>query len=584
MKRDYQNRVYITYICVALCLFVSGCEQSTDKEVTKEVSPTEHLSAQLIKDKFKGIKFVDITNESGFNYEHEPPTFLTQSDSGLNTVLLLCGGVAAGDYDNDGWVDLYVVRGGRHNNNNLLYRNMGDGSFKVVPNSGLGRSGNGCGPIFADINGDGFVDLFIGGAYERKIKPVKETIVKKPEIFFNRGDDTFEDVTSKAGLVTNRNTISAAFGDYDLDGDLDMFTSHWGKYEGPEEVHIWKNDGDGGFTAAAEETKLKGIFPNTDYSFTPNFTDINNDGWPDLLIVSDFESSMVLENKKDGTFSDITNPLVISDQNGMGSAIGDYDNDGDLDWFISSVWSSSGEAPKGGAWSVSGNRLFKNNGHGKFTDVTDEAGVRKGYWGWGSCFADFDNDSNLDIFHVNGFGDSKSSHWKDHVSEFLNDPSRLFMSNGDGTFTEQSKLLGIDDNGQGRGLVCFDYDRDGDVDIFIANYGEAPKFYRNDMKNDNHFVNIRLKYNSPNSQAIGAKIYISYSGNTYMREIRINNNYVSQNPPEAHFGLGKTGVIDEVKVIWPGREMKQTIINNVSVDQFLVIENKQDRGRSITLN
>src|SRR5262249_18364358 len=154
-----------------------------------------------------------------------------------------------------------------------------------------------------------------------------------------------------------------------------------------------------------------------DYSLAPNFADINNDGWPDLLIASDFGTSMVFLNNQDGTFKHVTNPTVITDQYGMGATVGDYNNDGNLDWFVTSIWSSNPDNMH------NGNRLYRGHGDGTFEDVTTQAGVRMGGWGWGATLADLDNDGNLDIFHVNGF-----------PPDYFTDPSVLFLSNGSGTF------------------------------------------------------------------------------------------------------------------------------------------------------
>ena len=268
----------------------------------------------------------------------------------------------------------------------------------------------------------------------------------------------------------------------------------------------------------------------------------------------------------DGVFSESTGS-ILSDQNGMGSAVGDYDGDGDMDWFVSSIFDPNGAEAH---WGTTGNRLYQNDGSGTFTDVTESAGVREGFWGWGSCFADFDNDGWLDLFHVNG--------WRTRVTnEFSADPSRLFMSNGDGTFTEASLVNGLVDDGQGRGVVCFDADRDGDIDIFVSNNGDGPSFYMNQVVEVNRDVEIRvvnylevvLRGPSPNTQGIGALITITPStGGTQVREIRAGSNFVSQNPAEAHFGLGDATSVD-LSVRWP--DGTESTVLNVAANQLLVL-------------
>ncbi len=297
---------------------------------------------------------------------------------------VIAGGVAAGDYDRDGWVDLYLVRGDIAAN--LLYRNKGDGTFEEVGEAaGVAlRDALGSGPIFADFSGDGWLDLFIGG--------VNGT---GPSVYRNRGDGTFEDITASSGLAALSNSFGAAFGDIDLDGDLDLYVSHW--QPAKSGGYLFRNNGDDTFS---DITVAAGVVAPGINDFTPNFADINNDGWPDLLVAGDFGTSQVFMNDGDGTFTNVTDRTVITDENGMGAAIGDYDHDGDLDWFVSSIRDLD---PPLGNWDGSGNRLYRNRGDGTFEDVTGDAGVRDGFWGWGSCFGDFNNDSHLDLYHVNGY-------------------------------------------------------------------------------------------------------------------------------------------------------------------------------------
>ncbi|MCP3961516.1 MAG: CRTAC1 family protein [bacterium] len=480
--------------------------------------------------------FVDVTVAAGLTYEHGYVDGLTERRG-------IVGGVAAGDYDNDGLVDLYAIRGDI--GPNLLFRNMGDGTFEEVgAAAGVDLTGQvGSGPLFADFDGDGRLDLFVGEVEDAPLT-----------VFRNLGDGTFEDDTARSQIASQIQTFSASAGDYDLDGDLDLFLTFWNSdiLAG----FLWRNRGDGVFDDVSDA-----VLPmdDLDLTFTGNFTDVDDDGWPDLLVASDFGNSQVLMNRQASFFESVTTP-VISDENGMGASVGDYDNDGDLDWFVTSIWDPDGD-PEGN-WGITGNRLYRNDGGGAFSDVTDVAGVRHGYWGWGSCFADFDNDGHLDIFHVNGFTNP-------FAEEFHEDPSRLYVGSGDGTFTEQSVARGIDDTGQGRGVVCFDMERDGDVDILVANNSQAPRLFRNDGGNDQHFLGVRLSGPGTNSQGIGAKVRVTAGGVTQLREIRAGSNYVSQDPAEAHFGLGAAATVDQLEVEWPGGET--TVLGPLASDQILTV-------------
>ncbi|MBI3784769.1 MAG: CRTAC1 family protein [Deltaproteobacteria bacterium] len=515
---------------------------STTATATPSSSPTPPAPSPTAKPLNPAIAFTDVTNDAGLNY----------SDGAA-----LRGNVAAGDYDGDGWTDVYMVRRQMGPSRpNPLFHNRGDGTFEEVANS-PGMLGTGA--TFADIDGDGRLDLYISGISG-----------SSPQLYRNVGGGSFMDVTAKAGFAIDYEADenrSAAFGDYDRDGYLDLFMTHWGSPISPGRTieNLWHNNGDMTFSGVTNHASLQGLTsvvlgrPESSWMYTPNFADINNDGWPDLLVAADFATSRVYLNNHDGTFTDATNQ-VISDENGMGAAVGDYDNDGNLDWFVSSIWDPVDE-PELPYLGVTGNRLYRGHGDGTFDDVTDAAGVREGWWGWGSCFADFNNDGNLDIFHVNG-----QLHY---VPLFVTDPSRLFISNGDGTFTERSHELGMDDHGPGLGVVCFDYDGDGDIDILVANDSQSARLYRNDGGNQNAFLDVKLSGRAPNTEAIGARVYATSGGQTQMRELRAGSNFASQDPVVAHFGLSDATVVDSVRVVWP--DQTSTTMTNVTARQHLVI-------------
>lgn len=485
--------------------------------------------------------FTDVTSSVGITHRHRCDII---SRGRQEERQMISGGMAIGDYDNDGWPDIYAVGGSGETN--VLYRNLGNGRFeKIGPDAGVALKGTeGSGAIFADIDGDDWLDLFVTG--------INDT---RPTLFRNRGDGTFDDITARSGLDKVVNSFSASFGDIDRDGDLDLYIAHW--FPAQSSGQLWRNQGDGSFT---DITEAAGLANAGMYDFTASFTDINNDGWLDLLVASDYGTSKVFKNNKNGTFTNATTP-DISDENGMGSSVGDYNNDGHIDWFVTSI-STGG---------ISGNRMYKNRGDGTFADTTQRAGVRIGHWAWGSCFADFNNDGYLDIFHVNGFGRPALN----YEGESNREPSVLYMSNGKNwfgqvTFTERAKELGIDDTMHGRGVACFDYDRDGDIDIYIGNNNQTPKLYRNNSPKGKNFLTIKLKGISPNTDAVGARIYVKTGWTQQMREIHSGASYISQEPLETHFGLNKSDIADEVRIVWPSQ--RTTIMKKVAVNQFLVIE------------
>ena len=493
-----------------------------------------------------------------------------------NQHLLMSSGLAAGDVNHDGYPDLLLLGGklGRAR----LYLNRRDGTFAdASARSGLSLDGNTNGATFAEMNGDGHLDLIVGGQTARPTLDDEDNVRQDLYVYFGNGDGSFTLATQHAGIPTpGRDMASTAFGDYDLDGDLDLLIAHWNLIAtGGEEVHLWKNRGDGRFAPANVEAGVAGSFGARHFSFAPSFSDINGDGWPDLLIAGDFETSQVFVNEGGRRFRNATNPFVINDENGMGSAIGDYDNDGDLDWFVSSVFDPAKQeiATAIGTWGSSGNRLYRNAGDGTFEDVTDAAGVREGFWGWGSCFADFDNDGDLDLFHVNGFGYADSDIWREYAAKFMGTPARLYESNGDGTFTERAAALGIADTGEGRAVSCLDYDRDGDVDVVIVNHHDTVRIYENRLREQilrrSNFLGVRLSAGPGNPRAAGAKIAVHAGGSVQIRELRIGSNYLSQNPAEAHFGLGGIERIDKLVVHWPDRARTVSEHADIAVNQWI---------------
>ncbi|GAA4652692.1 hypothetical protein GCM10023116_49760 [Kistimonas scapharcae] len=572
--------------------------------------------------------FTDVTQAAGL-ITHREISVQAQKGGVIHnygatiTKLIMNGGVAAGDINGDCLVDLIVDQGDRKAAAVMI--NQGKGFYQQPEhNWGLSDAHDLTGAVLVDLNGDGWLDLFAGSMD-----------AESPTVFLNNGRGRFLPV-SRAGFRVGRSTVGAGFGDVDGDGDLDAWLAHWDVTVGAEEEHLWRNDGRGLFSGIARDYGVNGQIGERDFVFTPNFADFNNDRLPDLALASDFLTSQYFINQSGKRLDNQTDKTVISDENGMGAAIADFDNDGDLDWFVTSIYvpEGKGESAEGGlGWGFKGNRLYLNEGEkdGRlvFNDVTEIAGVADGGWGWGSCAADFNNDGWLDIFHANGFYidlretrpdllyllellnvddfevddrystfEAFSSSLTVSLSEqqrtdleafyylslfrkaflgkaggFREQRSRLFINQQDGTFRDVALEYGITDQRQGRGVSCLDYDRDGDIDLLVANNTGSAVLYRNNVHGQDsditHFLTVKLLGHAPNRHGIGARIYLYSAAGQQMREVRVENNYMSQNPLESHFGLGSDEIVKRLRIVWP--DGTEQVLEDVPADQILVI-------------
>ena len=510
--------------------------------------------------------FIDVTEAVGLGYP--PAAGNTGKDSEADGRPKEDGGLTLADIDNDGRLELYVAYGNR------LFGWNGARFESLEGNSGIAPTANGRAGYVIDLDEDGWPDFL--SIQTRRIRAYR-----------NDGTGRFAKIGNPFGDRRDRATHSIAAADYDNDGDLDLFFAHWSNvWNGvrPPSRYLWRNGGGGRFEDMSHIVPVRpgrlSVSKDTtlayEMSFSPTFADIDGDGDPDLLLAGDFRTSQVLRNESGRVFTDITD-AAITDDNGMGAAVGDYDGDGHIDWFVTSIHDVEGRPDFG----PTGNRLYRNRGDGRFEDTTAIAGVREGGWGWGACLADFDNDGHRDLFHTNGWFDEHVTGpdgEEREVTAFLEDPSRLFMSNGDGTFTERAAELGIEHTGQGRGVVCADYDGDGRVDILIANHSASPTVYRNVFEGGNHWLAIDLAGRHANRRGIGARVTVRAASGVQVQEVRFGGSYLSQAPPTLHFGLGADSTVHSIEVIWPGPGRAVSRLDNVAADRRLTIREPAPAG------
>lgn len=530
-------------------LLVAGAGCSSD-----ETTPTIPTAAP---------SFVDVTESAGIVFEPADPLCVSCEN-------WVGGAVAIGDYDGDGDDDIYLTR---RDTADMLFRNESDGTFvDVAATAGLGDPtipSNGA--AWADIDSDGDLDLL-----------VTTQGATRHYLFVNTDGQFREDALARGVALESEaatSGFSASFGDFDRDGWLDLHITEW-RRELPQgalsRAVLLRNRGESapGFfedVTDAAGVSLAALRPGAVFAFTSTFSDLDDDGWPDLAIAGDFGTSRLFWNNQDGTFTDGTLAAGVGgDENGMGSAIGDYDGDGRLDWFVTSIFDPDPRCPPPCDWGASGNRLYRNRGDRTFEDTTEATGVRDGGWGWGASFLDYDNDSHLDLVMTNG------TVMAEHTVEdkYNDDPMRLWRSSADG-FVELATSAGLAETGPGKGLAIFDYDQDGDQDIVVVNDPGGPRLFRNDGGNRASWLRLKLQGQFPNQAALGARVelFAPDGSLTQVREVRGGNQFLGQSETIVHFGLGATERIGRVRVRWPdGTE--ENVAENAELNQVLLVRKR----------
>ena len=529
-------------------------------------------------------KFVDVARVAGLS----TPT--TYGGRTTNKYILETTGSGAAflDYDNDGWLDVFLVNGTTLEGDqsprptNRLYRNNRDGTFtETTRESGVAHTGWGQGVCTGDIDNDGFEDMLV-------------TYWGQNILYRNDGRGRFVPGTEKAGLVVEETRWGAgcSFFDYDKDGLLDLVVINYIDFDleaaplpgsstcnfyglpvncGPRGLpkarsYLYRNRGDGTFSDVTETSGFGNVPPS--YGLGVLTADFDGDGWFDVYVANDSDASYMFWNNGDGTFAEdgmVAGVATSADgrnQSGMGVAAGDYDQDGRLDIFKTNF---SDDLPN----------LYRNVDDRFFEEVTYEAGlgINSRFLGWGCGFFDSNNDTWLDVMYVNG-------HVYPEVEQLEGSTTykqaKVFYQNqGDGTFRDVTRLAGpaMTAPTAARGAAFGDYDNDGDIDVLVNPINDVPQLMRNDSPNENHWLVVKLVGTGSNRSGIGAEV-VSTTGKTrQVRHILSGGSYLSQNDLRAHFGLGDVDRVDAVEIRWPSGITQR--LTDVRADQILTVKESE---------
>ena len=534
------------------------------------------------------VQFIDVAREAGLN----SPNVWGDPDHKRYIIEAKGSGLAFFDYDHDGWLDIYLTNGTQLGKEwpagqaptSHLYKNNRDGTFTdVTAKSGLARTGWQTGVCVGDYDNDGFDDLFCcfwgHNILFRNNGDGTFTDVTKKAGVYN------EEIRWGAGCT---------FLDYDRDGHLDLFVCNYIKLDpaktpdpnGPAQCQwkgiptmcgprgltgdtnvLYKNNGDGTFTDVSEKSGI--LKPGPRYSITAVSYDFDNDGWPDIYVAVDSQPSILFRNNHDGTFTDqaVIAGVAYSDngheQAGMGVAVADYDCDGSLDIFKTNFADDTCN-------------LYHNNGDGTFTDVTFASGVgiNNQYVAWGCAFLDYDNDGWTDLMQINGHVYPEIEGHA--VGQTYKNPRVVYRNMGRGSggvhFTDVSAQMGpgITEHFSSRGAAFGDYDNDGGIDALVLNLGDLPSLLHNVGGNAQNWIKLKLIGTICNRTAIGARVRVITGTHIQIDEVHSGGSVMSQSDLRLHFGLGTIQTIDAIEVKWPTTQ-KIERFTNVPANQILTI-------------